>query len=137
MKRLFCLLLVLLLVPFSVLSDEYLPLSDFEKNFVGGWAMYASRPDGTVYHYTLTFTEDRTVFFRTLIIKDGKAETYNTVSSGEWLEFVSDTVILSLSGKTFISSIKEDDVLKLIQYDGMIASGYFTRCPDMGYTFGD
>ena len=136
MKRLFCLLFVLLLVPCVVFSDSD-PLTDFEKNFVGGWAMYASRPDGTVYHYTLTFTEDRTVFFRTLIIKDGKAETYNTVSSGEWVEFVSETILLSLSGKTFISSIKEDDVLKLIQYDGMIASGYFTRCPDMGYTFGD
>ena len=135
MRKLLCLLLVLLLIPCAVFSDE--SLTDFEKNFVGGWVMYATRPDGTVYHYTLTFTDDRSVFLRTLVIKDGKADQYNEVSSGEWLEFVSDTVILSLSGKTFLSSITEDDVLKLIQYDGMKASGFFTRCPDMGYTFGD
>ena len=55
MKRLFCLLFVLLLVPCVVFSDAD-PLTDFEKNFVGGWSMYASRPDGTVYHYTLTFS---------------------------------------------------------------------------------
>ena len=136
MKRLFCLLFVLLLVPCVVFSDAD-PLTDFEKNFVGGWAMYASRPDGTVYHYTLTITEDRSVFLRTLVVKDGKADTYNTVSSGEWVGFVSDTIMLSLSGKTFVSTITEDDILKLIQYDTMKASGFFTRCPDMGYTFGD
>ena len=137
MKKFFCLLLVLLFVPFSVFSDDFLPLSDLEKTFVGGWAMYATRPDGTVYHYTLTITEDRSVFLRTLVVKDGKADTYNTVSSGEWVGFVSDTIMLSLSGKTFVSTITEDDILKLIQYDTMKASGFFTRCPDMGYTFGD
>ena len=136
MKKLFCLLLVLLLVPFSVLSDDYLPLNDFEKNFVGGWAMYASRPDGTVYHYTLTFTEDRHVYLRTLTVKNGKAD-YNTISSGEWVEFVSETILLSLSGKNFVSTITEDDILKLIVYETMTGSGFFTRCPDMGYTFGD
>ena len=136
MKKLFCLLLVLLLVPFSVLSDEYLPLNDFEKNFVGGWAMYATRPNGTIYHYTLTFTEDRSVYLRTLTIKNGKAD-YNTISSGQWVEFLADSIMLSLSGKTFVSTITEDDILKLIVYETMTGSGFFTRCPDMGYTFGD
>lgn len=137
MKKVLCLLLALLLVPSLVYSDEYLPINDFEKNFVGGWSMYATRPNGSVYHYTLTFTEDRSVFFRTLIIVDGKADTYNTVSSGKWVEFVSDTILLTLSGKSFVSTITEDDILKLIDYDTMKGSGFFTRCPDMGYTFGD
>ena len=135
MKKLICLLLVLLLIPAVVLSEEDLPLSEFEQTYVGGWVMYASRPDGTVYHYTLTFTEERNVFMRTLVIKDGKAQTYNEISSGQWVEFISDTILLSLSGNTFVSTITEDDILKLINYETMKGSGFFTRCPDMGYTF--
>ena len=134
MKKLICVLLVLLLIPAVVLSEEDLPLSDFEQTFVGGWVMYASLSNGTVYHYTLTFTEDRHVFFRTLVIKDGKAQTYNEISSGQWVEFVSDTILLTLSGKNFVSTITEDDILKLIDYDTMKGNGFFTRCPDMGYT---
>lgn len=137
MKKVLCLLLALLLVPSLVFSDEYLPINDFEKNFVGGWVMYASRPDGTIYHFTLTFTEDRSVFMRTLVIKNGKATQYNDISSGEWTEFISDTILLSLSGNTFVSTITEDDILKLIDYKTMTGNGFFTRCPDMGYTFGD
>lgn len=137
MKKIVCILLVLLLVPVVVFSDEYLPLSDFEKTFVGGWTMYASMSSGTVYHYTLTFTEERSVFLRTLVIKDGKATQYNELSSGEWVEFLSNTILLSLSGKTFVSTITDDDVLKLIEYDTMKATGFYSRCPDMSYTIGD
>ena len=39
--------------------------------------------------------------------------------------------------QTFVSTITEDDILKLIVYETMTGSGFFTRCPDMGYTFGD
>ena len=136
MKRFLCLLCVLLLVPAVVFSDEYLPINDFEKNFVGGWVMYASRPDGTIYHYTLTFTEDRAVYFRSLVVTDGKPQ-YNEIATGQFTEFLSNTILLSLSDKTFVSTITEDDILKLIDYKTMKGNGFFTRCPDMGYTFGD
>lgn len=132
MKRFLCLLLVLLLVPAVVLSEDDLPLSDFEHGFVGGWSMYAALSYGTVYHYTLTFTDDRSVYLRTLTVKDGDAD-YNTVSSGQWTEFMSDIVLLSLSGNNFLATI-QDDVLKLVDYSSMTAWGMFARCPDMSYT---
>ena len=135
MKKAFCLLFILLLVPCLALADEEFPLNDFEQNFVGGWVMYATLSDGTVCHYTLTFTEDRSVFLRTLTVKNGKAD-YNTLSSGQWCEFMSKSIYLTLSGKAFVSQITEDDILKLIEFDTMTGSGFFTRCPDMGYTFG-
>jgi len=132
MKRFLCLLLVLLLVPAVVLSEDDLPLSDFEQGFVGGWSMYAALSDGTVYHYTLTFTDDRSVYLRTLTVKDGDAN-YNSLSSGQWVQFTSETILLSLSGTNFAANIT-DDVLKLVDYSSMTAWGMFSRCPDMSYT---
>ena len=132
MKRFLCLLLVLLLVPAFVLSEDDFPLSDFEHGFVGGWSMYAALSDGTVYHYTLTFTDDRSVYLRTLTVKDGDAN-YNSLSSGQWVQFTSETILLSLSGTNFAANIT-DDVLKLVDYSSMTAWGMFSRCPDMSYT---
>ena len=132
MKRFLCLLLVLLLVPAVVLSEDDLPLSDFEQGFVGGWSMYAALSDGTVYHYTLTFTDDRSVYLRTLTVKDGDAN-YNSLSSGQWVQFTSETILLSLSVTNFAANIT-DDVLKLVDYSSMTAWGMFARCPDMSYT---
>lgn len=133
MKRFLCLLLVLLLVPAVVLSEDDLPLSDFEQGFVGGWSMYAILSNGTVCHYTLTFLDDRSVYLRTLTVKDGDAN-YNSLSSGQWTEFLSETILLSLSGQNFVANIN-DDVLKLVDYSSMTAWGMFSRCPDMSYSF--
>ena len=135
MKKFLCLLLVLLLVPSVVLSDEYFPINDFEKGFVGGWSMYATLSGGSVCHYTLTFLEDRSVYFRTLIINNG-VPTYNEISSGKWTEFLSETVLLSLSGKNFIANIKDDGIMRLIEYDSMTVTGVFSSCPDLGYLIG-
>ena len=134
MKRFLCLLLVLLLVPAVVHSEDDLPLSDFEQGFVGGWSMYASLSDGTVYHYTLTFTDDRSVYLRTLTVKDGDAN-YNSLSSGQWTQFTSESILLSLSGTNFAANIT-DDVLKLVDYSSMTAWGMFARCPDMSSYIG-
>ena len=134
MKRFLCLLLVLLFVPAIVLSEDYLPINDFEQNFVGGWAMYANLSNDTIYHFTLTFLDDRSVYLRTLTIINGIPK-YNEISSGKWTEFLSETIILSLSGKNFYARI-EDDVLHLIEADTMTGSGAFARCPDMSYAFG-
>lgn len=135
MKRFLCLLLVLLLVPAVVLSEDDLPLSDFEQEFVGGWSMYGIMPSGTVCHYTLTFVDDRSVYLRTLTVKDGDAD-YNTVSSGLYTQFMDDILLLSLSGKNFVASITDDDVLKLLDNSSMTLWGMFSRCPDMSYVFG-
>lgn len=135
MKKILCLLLVLLLVPSLVLSEETLPLSELEQSFVGGWVMYATLSSGSVCHYTLTFLDDRSVYFRTLIIADGKPK-YNELSSGQWVEFLSGTILLTLSGKSFIANIKEDGVLRLIEYDSMTVTGVFSSCPDLSYLIG-
>ena len=135
MKKILCLLLVFLLVPSLVLSEETLPLSELEQGFVGGWVMYATLSNGSVCHYTLTFLDDRSVYFRTLIITDG-VPTYNEISSGQWVEFLSGTILLTLSGKSFIANIKDDGVLRLIEYDSMTVTGVFSSCPDLSYLIG-
>ncbi len=135
MKKVLCVFLLVLLIPSLVCSEEFLPLNDFEKGFVGGWSMYAALSDGTVYHYTLTFTDDRSVYLRTLTVKDGDAD-YNTVSSGLYTQFMDDILLLSLSGKNFVASITDDDVLKLLDNSSMTLWGMFSRCPDMSYVFG-
>ena len=135
MKKILCVLFIVLLLPVVVLSEEYLPLNDFEKDFVGGWAMYAKSAKGTVYHYSLTFTEDRSVYYRTFYVKNGETK-YNEVASGLWAEFMSNTIILTLAGKTFVADFK-DDLLRLIEYDTMALTGSFSRCPDLGYLIGE
>ena len=135
MKKILCVLLIVLLLPVVVLSEEYLPLNDFEKEFVGGWAMYAKSANGVVYHYSLTFTEDRSVYYRTFYVENGNTK-YNTIASGLWTEFMSDTILLSLAGKNFVADFK-DDLLRLIEYDTMTLAGSFSRCPDLGYLIGN
>ncbi len=134
MKKLISLILVLVLFPVVAFAVE--PLNESEQRYVGGWAMYAARNNGTVYHYSLTLTEDRSVYFRTLTIKNGVPD-YNSLSSGTWEEFLNGAIYLTLSGKSFVASIIDGDYLKLMDGKTYAASGYFSRCPDMAFAFGE
>lgn len=132
MKKLLCLLLALLLVPvLSFAEEDELPLSDYEKSFIGGWSMYASLQNGTVYHFSLTFLEDRSVYYRTLMITDGEP-SYNVLASGQFMEFLSDSIILDLAGKTYLSNIV-DGILRLVEFDTMTICGFYSPCEDMSY----
>ena len=134
MKKLFSLILVLVLFPMVAFAVE--PLTESEQRYVGGWAMYAARSNGTVYHYSLTFTEDRSVYLRTLTIKNGVPD-YNSLSSGSWEELLDVSIYLTLSGKSFAANILDGDYLKLMDGKTYAASGYFSRCPDMSFSFGE
>lgn len=134
MKKLILLILVLVLFPVIAFAVE--PLSESEQRYVGGWAMYAARKNGTVYHYSLTFTDDRSVYLRTLTIKNGVPD-YNSLSSGTWEELLDGSIYLTLSGKSFAANILDGDYLKLMDGKTYAASGYFFRCPDMSFSFGE
>ena len=135
MKKLLAVVLILaLLLPASSLAVE--PLSESEQRYVGGWAMYASRNNGTILHFSLTFTEDRSVYLRTLTIKNGVPD-YNNLSSGTWQELLDGTIYLTLSGNSYAANILDDDYLKLMDGKTYAASGYFSRCPDMSFVFGE
>lgn len=134
MKKLISLILVLVLFPVVAFAVE--PLNESEQRYVGGWAMYAARKNGTVYHYSLTLTEDGSVYFRTLTINNGTPD-YNSLSSGIWEEFLDGTIYLTLSGKSFVANILDGDYLKLMDGKTYAASGYFSRCPDMSFSFGE
>ena len=134
MKRFFALLAALVLVPLVAFAVE--PLTETEQRYVGGWAMYASNSSGTVYHYSLTFTDDRSVYLRTLTIKNGVPD-YNSLSSGTWEELLGDAIYLTLSGKSFSANILDWDYLKLMDGKTYAPSGYFSRCTDMSFCFGE
>ena len=134
MKKMFSLILVLVLFPMVAFAVE--PLSETEQRYVGGWAMYASLNNGTVYHYSLTFTEDKSVYLRTLTIKDGVPD-YNSLSSGTWEELLGGSIYLTLSGNSFAANILDDGYLKLMDGKTYAASGYFSRCPDIAFFFGE
>ena len=134
MKKIFSLILVLVLFPVVAFAVE--PLSETEQRYVGGWSMYAARNNGTVYHYSLTLTEDRSVYLRTLTIKDGVPD-YNSLSSGTWEELLGDTIYLTLSGKYYAASIIDGGYLKLMDGKTYTAAGYFSRCLDMSLFFGE
>ncbi|MBO7663615.1 MAG: hypothetical protein J6U01_09615 [Clostridia bacterium] len=134
MKRIFSLILVLVLLPIVTFAVE--PLSETEQRYLGGWSMYAARNNGNVFHYSLTLTEDRSVYLRTLTIENGVPD-YNTLSSGTWEEFLSGTIYLTLSGKSYVANILDGDYLKLMDGDSYAATGYFSRCQDMAFVFGE
>ena len=135
MKKLLAVFLILaLLLPISAFALE--PLSETEQRYVGGWAMYAARNNVSVYHYSLTFTEDRSVYLRTLSIKNGVPD-YNNLSSGTWEELLDGAIYLTLSGNSYAANILDGDYLKLMDGKTYIAAGYFSRCPDMSFAFGE
>ena len=134
MKKIISLILVLVLFPMVAFAVE--PLTETEQQYLGGWAMYAARSSGTVYHYSLTFTEDRSVYLRTFSVKNGVPD-YNSLSSGTWEELLNGSIYLTLSGKSYAANILDGDYLKLMDGKTYAAAGYFSRCPDMAFVFGE
>ena len=129
MKRFFALLLVLLLFCSSACADD---LSDLEKEYAGGWAMYATH-GSAFYMNTLLFADDHRVISHTMRYIDGMITGDNT-SSGTWGEF-GGGIIFTLSGESLKAYIHEDGVLTISFFNSSTGAGSYTKCPDMGYTF--
>lgn len=132
MKKFLCLILIAaLLIPVVAFSE----VNEVEQRYVGAWTMYAVMKNGTVYNYSLTFTDDKSVYLRTLTIKNGEP-SYNSLSSGTWEQLLSDEIYLSLSGATYAANILDSGYLKLM--DGNYnPTGYFSRCEDLSSLIGD
>ena len=131
MKKLITLFLILaMLLPIAVLAED---LTDLEKEYLGGWVMYATH-GSAVYHYTLTFTSEMKVISHTIRIVGGKVLNDNT-ASGIWGEF-STGIVFSLAGKDFKGKIHEDGYLFISElYEKENASGVYSKCPDMSFIF--
>ena len=129
MKRFFALLLVLLLFCSSACADD---LSDLEKEYAGGWAMYATH-GSAVYMNTLLFLDDYMVISHTMRYIDGKLASDNT-SSGIWGEF-GNGIIFSLAGESMKAYIHEDGVMTISFLNSSTGAGSYIKCTDMGYTF--
>ena len=128
MKRFFALLLVLLLCS-SACADD---LSDLEKEYAGGWAMYATH-GSAFYMNTLLFMDDYKVISHTMRYIDGMITNDNT-ASGIWGEF-GDCIIFSLSGESLKAYIHEDGVMTISFLYESTGAGSYIKCTDMGYTF--
>ena len=129
MKRFFALLLVLLLFCSSSCADD---LSDLEKEYAGGWAMYATH-GAAFYMNTLLFADDHTVISHTMRYIDGMITNDNT-ASGIWGEF-SGGIIFSLAGESMKAYIHEDGVMTISFLYESTGAGSYIKCTDMGYTF--
>ena len=129
MKRLFALLLVLLLLCSSAFADD---LTDLEKEYAGGWAMYATH-GSAFYMNTLLFADDHRVISHTMRYIDGMITGDNT-SSGTWGEF-SGGIIFSLAGESLKAYIHENGVMTISFLYESTGAGSYIKCTDMGYTF--
>ena len=129
MKRFFALLLVLLLLCSSACADD---LTDLEKEYAGGWAMYATH-GSAFYMNTLLFADDHRVISHTMRYIDGMITGDNT-SSGIWGEF-SGGIIFSLAGESLKAYIHEDGVMTISFLYESTGAGSYIKCTDMGYTF--
>lgn len=129
MKKLLALILILtLLLPAAVATAD---LSDFEKEYVGVWTMYATH-GSAVYNYSLTFMEDRYVFLHTMRIIEGNV--YNDATSkGLWRESYG-KITFTIAGVKMVCQIGEDGFLYTMNMDTLKGAGTYFRCPDMGYT---
>ena len=75
MKRFFCLLFVLCLLP--VVSFAEYPLSSNEQNYVGSWAMYADNGKGTIYAFMIRFLDSMEVVQVSNTFKNGTLTSNN------------------------------------------------------------
>ena len=148
MKRLFLLLIVLILLPCFALSDDlprWFPkdtdtpsptaapaLSASSDPFTGGWVMYADRGQ-TIYHFTLTFLQNDLVVLHSLVFDSSGLKSDNT-ASGEWIQINDSIILFTLAGQDMQGHINDDGILFIGEYGAAIGSGAFVRCPDMGYT---
>ncbi|MBO7711004.1 MAG: hypothetical protein J6S83_11090 [Lachnospiraceae bacterium] len=128
MKKLICLLCVLVLFP--VVSFAEYPLSSNEQNYVGAWTMYADNGKGTIYAFMLTFLDSMEVVQISLTFKDGTLYS-NNKASGEWCGFTDRTIIFSLASTDMSAMIRDDGYLYLYFFDDLSLCGVFSRCEDM------
>ena len=128
MKRFICLFLVLVLLPVVSLSE--FALSELEKSFVGSWYMFATNKSGKIYSYNLVFLDSMKVYHNTMTFENGLMATDHN-SSGEWAEFVSDTIIFTLSGTNMCAKIRDNGYLYLYFFDDLKLCAIYTRCEDM------
>lgn len=128
MKKLICLLFVLVLLP--VVSLAEFPLSSNEQNYVGSWSMYADNGKGTIYSFMITFLDSMEVVQVSNTFQSGTLSS-NNKASGEWCGFTSNTIILSLAGNDMTATIKDNGYLYLYFFNDMSLCGIFSRCEDM------
>lgn len=133
MKKLFCLLLVFVLVP--VLSFAEYPLSENEKNYIGSWCMFANNGKGKIYNINITFLDNMTVVQKSLTFKNGELSSDNT-ASGEWAGFTDKTIIFSLAGTDMTAMIKDDGFLYLYFLEDLTMCGIYSKCQDMTSVLG-
>ena len=128
MKKLFCLLCVLSLLP--VVSFAEFPLSSNEQNYVGSWSMYADNGKGTIQAFMITFLESMEVVEISTSFKNGTL-VKNNKASGKWCGFTDRTIVLSLAGTDMSAMIKDDGYLYLYFFEDLSLCGIFSRCEDM------
>ena len=127
MKKLLAVVLIIVLIPLCVFAED---LTDEEKEYLGGWVMYADRGE-TIYHYTITFLSNGSVVLHTITFKNGELNSDNT-SSGIWGGFAGG-IIFTLSGKDMQGHIDENGILFIAFFGNSTAAGTFIKCPDMAY----
>lgn len=125
MKKLIVLVLCFVLASSAALAD----LSDSEKKYLGAWVMYMAKGD-TTYLYTLSFFDDNNVTLKTLTF-DGSTLSTDHKSSGQWVGFTQDTIMLSFGKNTFVGGINDDGLFTLLDFETKEAWGFFAPCPDL------
>ena len=129
MKKTIAVILILVLLPLCVFADD---LTEDEKEYLGGWVMYADRGEN-IYHFTITFLSNGSVVMHSLTFENGKVKSDNT-SSGIWGGFANG-ILFTLSGKDMQGHIDENGVLFINFFGKSAASGSFVKCQDMSYLF--
>ena len=125
MEKLMALILCFVLVSSVALAD----LSDSEKKYLGSWVMYMANDD-TTYLYTLSFFDDNNVTLKTMMF-DGSTLTKDNKSSGQWVGFTQDTIMISFGKNTFVGGINDDGLFILLDFKTKDAMGMFAPCPDL------
>lgn len=125
MKKLMALILCFVLVSSVALAD----LSDSEKKYLGSWVMYMANDD-TTYLYTLSFFDDNNVTLKTMMF-DGSTLTNDNKSTGQWVGFTQDTIMISFGKNTFVGGINDDGLFTLLDFKTKDAMGMFAPCPDL------
>lgn len=133
MKRLFCLLLVLILSPVFSLSEYQ--LSDNEQKYIGSWSMFAQGQSGKIYSFNIVFLDNMTVVQNSLQFENGILAADNK-ASGEWCGFTGDSIILSLAGTDMCAKIKHDGYLYLYFLRDVTLCGIYSKCEDMTAVLG-
>lgn len=133
MKRFFCLLFVLMMLPVFSLA-EY-PLSENEQDYVGSWVMYADNGNGKIYSIMITFLDSKEVFQSSMTFQNGTLYS-NNKASGIWGGFTNKTIIFTLADVDMSAMIKDDGYLYVYFFKDLTLCGIFSRCEDMTSVLG-